>query len=419
MMTKNPWHSRAIELANWALDRVFVRTDRFGGYYTAEDDGIAQTRKCAKPALGAQHNALTKHTVILHFRASRECDVIGSYHLTEEPESVGKMVSIDIDAHDANDDPHRNERYALEIYKRLTAMGFHPLLATWGQGSYHLHVLFSELVPGEVLYRFGLAITADWEANGFTKPVESFPKQSSVPKGKFGNWLRLVGRHHTRDVWASIWDGDEWLNDAPAVAHLLSLRGDSPTMIPTPKPQPKSQPQPVLPPRLHTPVQDRRDVFAHFNQQVTLADVVRWHVERGHKICRESANRVDLTRDGKRSGESFNVTIKDGIPITYSFSTNAGLPAGVGLTPAQVRCWYARGNCDQRTMNEFASELRREFGWEDQPKLAPRPATPQDANALIAEMKADIEEMRKHAFEMAAAIIELQEQVRGLRYVRA
>jgi hypothetical protein len=43
-----------------------------------------------------------------------------------------------------------------------------------------------------------------------------------------GNWLRLPGRHRTRDYWCLVWDGSAWLAGAVAFEHVLSLTGDSP-----------------------------------------------------------------------------------------------------------------------------------------------------------------------------------------------
>ncbi len=58
----------------------------------------------------------------------------------------------------------------------------------------------------------------------------------------------------------------------------------------------------------------------------------------------------------------------DGVPITYCFSTRAGLPPEKGLSPSQVRCFYEIGNCDTATMNKFAPILRKELGRPDPPK---------------------------------------------------
>src|SRR5262249_17961848 len=61
---------------------------------------------------------------------------------------------------------------------------------------------------------------------------ETFPKQPKVSSGRFGNWLRLPGHHHSRDHWSRVWDGYRWLVGVDAVQYILSLNGDSPSLIP-------------------------------------------------------------------------------------------------------------------------------------------------------------------------------------------
>jgi hypothetical protein len=93
-------------------------------------------------------------------------------------------------------------------------------------------------------------------------PPEVFPKQAQLSEERrFGNWLRVPGRHHTRDHWAQVWDGERWLAGAEAVAFLLALDGDDPTLLPElPRPAPdESTPRSAPAP---TPWQGRaRSVF--------------------------------------------------------------------------------------------------------------------------------------------------------------
>ena len=63
--------------------------------------------------------------------------------------------------------------------------------------------------------------------------VEQFPKQSVLTEHvRYGNWLRLPGRHHTRDHWARAWDGSRWLAGAACCEYLLAHDGDEPALIP-------------------------------------------------------------------------------------------------------------------------------------------------------------------------------------------
>src|SRR5262249_41585963 len=78
-------------------------------------------------------------------------------------------------------------------------------------------------------------------------PPETFPKQKRIKVGGFGNWLRLPGRHHSREHWSTVWDGARWLDGAEAVAFMLTLAGDSPSLLPPAPPEPVAPPPPARP----------------------------------------------------------------------------------------------------------------------------------------------------------------------------
>jgi hypothetical protein len=82
------------------------------------------------------------------------------------------------------------------------------------------------------LYAWLQRLTDDYRALGLTARPETFPKQERIPPGKFGNWLRLPGRHHTRDHWSRVWKGREWLAGAEAVEELLGYFGDPLDLVP-------------------------------------------------------------------------------------------------------------------------------------------------------------------------------------------
>lgn len=370
------WGARAEALADWALARFFVRTDRYGGYYVK----YGETNKVSRPDT-ATPGAVTRRLLVNHFRARGPADVIGAYSLTAGT-STGRSALADIDAHNPEDDPDRNRRYAEHQYHKLAALGFHPLAADYGAGSFHAGALFVCDVAGDVLFPFGQWLVSDAKEFGFADPVESFPKQSAVPAGGFGNWLRLIGRHHKRDVWARVFNGTEWLEGAPAVEHVLSLTGDPPELIPDDaKPKPEPPPARTAPStngttRHASGSRSGEDVFEVWKERVTLADVVAWLESRGHSVIRRTADRVEFTRAGKKRGEeSFNVEVCDGVPITFNFSTNSGLPQLAGLNPVHLRCLLDFGSTDTSAMAKLAEKLKDELGWKrnDKPRAPDAP----------------------------------------------
>jgi hypothetical protein len=245
---KNPWHARAAELSRWAWDRYIVRTDVWGGYNAIADrekvirrpNGTAfklgPTRTCpAKSKRGIVQ--LTLGIVEAHFRALRPEQVIGAH--TTSPENFSKFGTVEIDRHSEDSTaPEINEQAALGWYQALRGRGFRPLL--WDSnraGGFHIDLLLGEPIPTVRLFWFLRELVSNHAAYGLPSRPETFPKQSQLrPKpdgrGRYGNWVRLVGRHHTRDVWASVWDGREWVSGERAVDYLLAVEGDDPALVP-------------------------------------------------------------------------------------------------------------------------------------------------------------------------------------------
>src|SRR5262249_52933889 len=134
-------------------------------------------------------------------------------------------------------DPVANLRASLAWYNKLVALGFRPLLEdSNGKGGYHLLPIFTAPISAPLAYEFSHWLTDDYAAHGLRRRPEVFPKQAFVsPRGSpghFGNWLRLPGPHHKSDHWSRVWDGQQWLEGAAAAAHILTLTGDDPALIP-------------------------------------------------------------------------------------------------------------------------------------------------------------------------------------------
>ena len=96
-------------------------------------------------------------------------------------------------------------------------MGYDPLLFdSNNNGGYHLWVLFDEPAPTEHVFAFAWSLVSTWEATNLSEEPETFPKKPKEKKpgeDVLGAWFRLPGLHHTRDHYARVWSGDEWLDD--------------------------------------------------------------------------------------------------------------------------------------------------------------------------------------------------------------
>jgi hypothetical protein len=231
------WQARAVVLADWTLARLTNRTDCWGGYRPLAERGREYTRSDgSKSNLSnstTRKGKLTRGLLIRHYRGATPEHVLGLH--STSPDNTCLTGALDIDRHDNSPIAAEvTEAAALAWFHKLQTLGFCPLLTdSNGRGGFHLRALFCEPVPSAKVYAFLRWLVADHASYGLTAPPETFPKQPRLAEGRFGNWLRLPGRHHTREHWARVWDGSSWLDGAAAVEHLLALRGNSPLLIPT------------------------------------------------------------------------------------------------------------------------------------------------------------------------------------------
>ncbi len=100
-------------------------------------------------------------------------------------------------------------------------------------GDFILWVFFEYPVSGEALFAFGNWLVQDKPE---TIDLEVFPKQSHLQldngKRKFGNQLRLPGKHHKREHWSRIYDGSGWVEGNAAAEIILQAPLSSPDQIP-------------------------------------------------------------------------------------------------------------------------------------------------------------------------------------------
>jgi putative DNA primase/helicase len=237
------WVDHAAELAQWCWTRLVNRIDVWGGYNALADrDRIITQRHGTTTKLGSTRTRPTRALrgkVLLtpaileeHFRAIRPQQVVGLH--TTSTENTSLWGAADIDNHGETSTPGQfNVGAALAWYSRLRALGFNPLLTdSNGMGGYHLLTIFAEPVPTGRVFSFLKWLTRDHRTHGIVNPIETFPKQATIQLGRYGNWLRLPGRHHTREHWSRVWDGRRWLDRTIAVDFILALTGDAPALIP-------------------------------------------------------------------------------------------------------------------------------------------------------------------------------------------
>ncbi len=217
------WAVRAPELAEWAMQKLVNRKDVWGQYTVltpAERRREGKSYKAMtlpRPEMRG-HDMVTLDKLTRHFasRHHRKPQIIGLH--TTSKEGTCKWFGIDVDMHDetkadAEDHARRNLNGAINWQRLLQAKGYDPLLFdTNGQGGYHLWVLFAEPAPAIDVYAMVKEIAESWTGNGLSEEPETFPKQPR--EDSIGAWFRLPGLHHTNYHYATVYSGDEWLEDA-------------------------------------------------------------------------------------------------------------------------------------------------------------------------------------------------------------
>ncbi|MDE2097141.1 MAG: hypothetical protein KGL39_07835 [Patescibacteria group bacterium] len=234
------WLDRAHELVRWTQQRMVNRTDVWGGYCRLDKRSKEFPGAFTKPSLSKRgKRALGYGTLFWSFGAgcydinTAPERLVGLHAISQENTSLWGAVDVDWHGPDSTS-PGINLAAALGWFDKLTSLGFKPLLTdSNGKGGYHIRVLFSEAISSATVYAFMGWLVSDYAKYGMTAPPETFPKQPAVDeRTQFGNWLRLPGRHHTRDYWSSVWDGTKWLEGGAAIEFILSLKGDSAHLVP-------------------------------------------------------------------------------------------------------------------------------------------------------------------------------------------
>jgi hypothetical protein len=215
------------------------RADVWGGYHpidrrdTILPDGGRLGPTTTRPAKADRGRVvLEPHVLAWHFAGVRPEHLLGLH--STSPENTSRWGAVDIDYHGPQSTaPEVNLAAAAAWYGRLAGLGLHPLLtASNGRGGYHLLALFVQPVPTPEVYAFLRWLVSDHARHGLPSAPETLPKQAQLEPGRYGNWLRLPGRHHTRAHRSQVWDGRSWLDGAAAVQHILSIRGADPAVIP-------------------------------------------------------------------------------------------------------------------------------------------------------------------------------------------
>ncbi|MDP6447465.1 MAG: hypothetical protein QGG36_08770 [Pirellulaceae bacterium] len=238
---ESDWRRRAPDLATWVMKNMVNRTDVWGRYLAKRQrkkgrDGrlnhaITAPFRDERGKVFLQESSLEKH-----FKAGDNGTVLGLHSVSADRTS--RWLAIDVDLHDEEDhsvSAEGNFVAAHGWWMRLQELGFDSLLMdSNGAGGFHLLVLFALPMSSDIVYDFGSTLVADFAIRGLDTAPEIFPGKGILHH--YGNWLRLPGRHHTKDHFTRIWNDEpgvdqKWLDGDDAIERILSTQPVSPAIL--------------------------------------------------------------------------------------------------------------------------------------------------------------------------------------------
>lgn len=222
------WRERAGELAEWTMLRLVNRTDVWGRYVRRKGD--ESTRAVTAPFRDERGKSfLDIDSLRKHYRNSIAGKQLGIH--SASPDLTSRWLAWDIDLHDSDDlavSKEGNFAAAHAWWQSLSEQGFDPLLMdSNGIGGFHLLLVFAEPMSTDSVHDFGARHAADFERRGLDKKPEVFPDKPGWDR--YGDWLRLPGRHHTREHYTRVWNDEPfaeevWLQGHEAIDRILATR---------------------------------------------------------------------------------------------------------------------------------------------------------------------------------------------------
>ena len=229
------WAERAGELATWFDKHMVNRTDVWGRYLKEKYRGESNTGAPKNKAITAPFRQergkvfLQSSSLEKHFKAKDGGGVLGLH--SSSSDGTSRWFAIDIDLHDDDDlsvTREGNFVAAKAWWTKLRKLGFDPILFdSNGKGGFHLIVFLSKPMATKSVRSFVEMVVSDFDRHGLDDPPDIFP--GSFGANHLGSWLRIPGRHHTRQLFSRVWNDEpmaeiQWLEGHEAVDAILSVQ---------------------------------------------------------------------------------------------------------------------------------------------------------------------------------------------------
>ena len=246
------WRERAPELGAWVMQHLVNRTDIWGRYlkkkYRGETKGGKPMNRAITAPFARERGKISLQVSSLekHFRAKEGGGILGLHSCSSD--GLSRWMALDIDLHDEDDlsvTQEGNFAAAVAWHDRLKSMGFDPLLMdSNGNGGFHMLVVFERAMSSTSVRTFCEEFVSDFGKRGLDVAPDLFP--GNFGSAHRGSWLRIFGRHHTRDHYTRVyndepWSDQRWLEGHDAIDRILDLQMAPASVLEKQKMTPKTR----------------------------------------------------------------------------------------------------------------------------------------------------------------------------------
>lgn len=232
------WSERSGELADWTMTHLVNRTDVWGRYVRRRKDDVELTQVVTAPFRDERGKVFLDHDSLRkHYRTRQPTGQLGLHSASSDLTS--RWLGIDVDLHDRDEEwgvtPEGNLAAVRGWHQALVEKGLDPLLLdSNGVGGFHLLVVFAEPMATAGVHAFGKKLVSDYDRRGLDHKPEVFPDAPTWDR--YGDWLRLPGRHHTRPHFTRVWNDEPyaenpWLDGHDAINRILATRPAPPAVL--------------------------------------------------------------------------------------------------------------------------------------------------------------------------------------------
>ncbi len=239
------WTEQAPRLAHWTRQHLINRDDVWQVYVPPRKRVNGQETR----TLVGQ---LTNKLIAAHYAANDPAQVIG---LASSSDSrTARWLAIEVERHGEDDPvtPGVNFQAALRWHEMLQTVGLDPILEEIdGVGGYRLLVLFGEPAPVDQVAAAGRQLVGGYGNFGLHFAPRILPDPAANDDEL---WLRLPGRHPSRDHFSRVWGGSQWLGLSATIEMMVDRKTGSASLLYQPRPKvvrhrPAVEPRPAVPKR--------------------------------------------------------------------------------------------------------------------------------------------------------------------------